>query len=115
MHVAAMIPSRLARRRPPRLPNRRLTLLATKAPMAPPMANIATVVLHRRVRIPGESVFPVRYRYDSTIQDLIGSCALFRQPVFQPNETIPEPVANAVRINSLVNVYRMKKPFRRRG
>lgn len=43
------------------------------------------------------------------IQDLIDSCALFRQPVFQPNETTPEPVAKAVRINSLVNVYRFKK------
>jgi hypothetical protein len=106
MHVAAIIPSRFALRRPPRLPYRRLTALAIKAPIAPPIAKIDTAILHIRVSKDSESVYPVRCKYDSIIHDFIDSCALLRQPVFQPNETTPEPVASAVRINSFVNFYR---------
>jgi hypothetical protein len=60
INVAAIIPSRFDLRRPPRLPYRRLTELAIKAPMAPPIAKIATVVLHIRVSTLGESLDPFR-------------------------------------------------------
>jgi hypothetical protein len=73
MHAAAIIPSKFALRRPPRLPYRRLIRLAIKAPIAPPIAKMATVVLHIRVSIDSESVYPVRRRYDSIIHDFIDS------------------------------------------
>ena len=60
MQLAAIMPSIFALRRPPRLPYRRLTIFAVKAPMAPPIQNIATVVLHRRVSAYCDSVNPRR-------------------------------------------------------
>ena len=61
INVAAKIPSIFARRRPPHIPYRWLTELAVNAPIAPPIAKIATVVLHIRVRTLVESFVPFRW------------------------------------------------------